>query len=170
MLDQFIGIVKLFAGDFAPIGWVFCNGQLLNINEYEALYTIIGTTYGGDGVRTFAVPNLNGRVPLGTGPSTSLGEAAGTEMVTLTSSQLPAHSHTYNALSGDRETADPRNNFLGITSGPFYGQADPGDQLLPMNSNVISYAPGGSGSHANMSPYLTLNFVIAVEGLYPSRG
>ncbi len=169
MLEQFIGIVKIFAGNFAPEGWAFCNGQLLPINENEALFSIIGTTYGGDGVTNFALPNLNGRVPIGTGQSTALGQASGSENVTVLVNQLPAHSHTYNALSGNREKAEPTNNFLPVTSGPFYGQTDPSDQLLPMNAKVISVAAGGSQPHNNMSPYLALNYVIAIYGIYPTR-
>lgn len=169
MLEHFIGIVKIFAGNFAPEGWALCNGQLLPINEYQALFSIIGTTYGGDGITNFALPNLNGRVPIGTGQSTVLGQAAGTENETILVNQLPEHTHIYNALSGNREKADPSNNFLGTTSGPFYGQADPGDQLLPMNPKVVSVAAGGAQSHNNMSPFLVLNYVIALEGIYPSR-
>lgn len=173
MLDQFIGIIKIFAGNYAPVGWAFCNGQLLSIANNQALFSIIGTTYGGDGRTTFALPDLRGCTPIakgiGTGlTSRNLGEKSGIESVTITPAQLPAHSHTYNALSGNRESAEPRNNFLAATGGKFYGLEDFGDRLLPMNPSVIS-PTGGSQPHNNMAPYLAINYVIALEGIYPTR-
>ncbi len=169
MLDQFIGIVKIFAGNFAPEGWAFCNGQLLPIDGNEALFSIIGTTYGGDGMTNFALPNLNGRVPIGTGQSTVLGQASGSENVTVVPNQLPSHSHGYNALSGSRESDQPSGNYLATTGGKFFAKKDATDKLLPMNSGVISPFNGGGQAHNNMSPYLALNYVIAIYGIYPTR-
>jgi len=169
MLEHFIGIVKIFAGNFAPEGWALCNGQLLPINDYQALYSIIGTTYGGDGVRFFALPNLNGRVPLGVGSNYSLGQNGGIESLTITASQLPAHSHVYNALSGSSESDQPSGNYLAKTGGKFFAKKDATDKLLPMSQEVISPFKGGNQAHNNMSPYLVLNYVIALEGIYPSR-
>lgn len=170
MLDQFIGIVKIFAGNFAPEGWAFCNGQLLPINDNEALFSIIGTTYGGDGMTNFALPNLNGRVPIGTGQSTVLGQASGSENVTILANQLPSHSHVSNAISGGRETDQPAGNYLVPTPGGlFFTKKDSTDTLMPMNAQVISPFNGGGQTHNNMSPYLALNYVIAIYGIYPTR-
>jgi microcystin-dependent protein len=129
--------------------------------------------YGGDGQRTFALPNLCGRMPIGSGQgSTSKGVLAqngGTESVTLTQQQLPIHRHTYNALSGDSESDQPTNNFLSPKSGNFYYRKDAVDQLLPMNAEVITPAKGDKLSHNNISPFITLNYIICVEGYYPER-
>lgn len=168
-----IGFIKLFTGNYFPEGWAFCNGQLLEISQNEALYSIIGTMYGGDGQTTFALPNLCGCMPVGGGqnPTTKvvLAQNGGTETVRLTQQQLPIHRHTYNALSGDSESDQPTNNFLSPKAGNFYSKKDATDQLLPMNVEVMTLAKGDGLLHNNMSPFIVINYIICVEGLYPQR-
>ena len=172
-MEEYIGAIQIFAGDFAPKGWALCQGQLLQISQNQALFAILGTTYGGDGRTTFALPDLRGRMPIGTGAGPGLtprglGEKSGQETVTLTPEQIPSHTHTYNALSGNREIPNPTGNFLGVAPGPFYAELHAGDTLLPMNPSTISPA-GGSQPHSNMPPYLGLNFIICLQGIFPSR-
>lgn len=172
-MDEIIGMIKAFAGNFAPKGYYLCAGQTLQIAQNQALFAILGTTYGGNGTTTFLLPDLRGRsvVGVGSGPGLTpraLGESAGSENVTLTVDQIPPHIHTYNALSGNREAPSPAGNFLGTAAGNFYSQQDPGDQLLPMNAGAISLAGGGQ-AHNNMQPFLGLNYIICFQGIYPSR-
>lgn len=173
-MDEYIGMIKLFAGNFAPKNFLFCEGQTILISQNSALFAILGTTYGGDGKTNFKLPDLRGRTPVGAGNGPGLtprpaGQAGGSENVTLTSDQIPPHTHTYNALSGSREAPSPEGNFLGTAAGNFYSQQDPGDQLLPMNAGAISQAGGGQ-AHNNMQPFLSLNYIICVYGIYPSKG
>jgi microcystin-dependent protein len=173
-MDEYIGMIKLFAGNFAPKNFLFCEGQTMSIAQYSALFAILGTTYGGDGKTNFKLPDLRGRVSIGAGNGPGLtprvpGETGGTENVTLTVDQIPPHNHTYNALSGNREAPSPEGNFLGTAAGNFYSQQDPGDLLLPMNAGAISNSGGGQ-AHNNMQPFLSLNYIICVFGIYPSRG
>ncbi len=174
-MTPFIGMVTIFAGNFAPRGWALCDGQLLPIANYSALFSILGTTYGGDGVSTFALPDLRGRAPIhaGTGSGLSsrkLGSKGGSETVTLTSKQIPPHTHT---LSGSNSAGDNplvANNVM-ATSGTTVPPAGPYSAATPnspMNANAIS-STGGGQSHNNMQPFLTLNYIIALEGVYPSR-
>lgn len=172
-MEEYIGAIQIFAGDFAPRGWALCAGQILQISQNTALFSILGTTYGGNGTTTFALPDLRGRMPIGVGASPgltprNLGEKDGSETVTLTTAQIPSHTHTYNALSGNREKPSPTGNFLGVAPGPFYAEMNTGDTLLPMNPAAISPA-GGSQPHNNMPPYLGLNFIICLQGIYPPR-
>lgn len=171
-MDPFIGEVKLFAGNFAPRGWAFCDGQLLPISQNSALFSILGTTYGGDGRTTFALPDLRGRVPLGprhgAGLSNySLGQKGGQENVTLTTTQIPSHHHSINAVSATGNNAAPQNNFLANTAGldREYSNANPDVQ---MNSNMVGNTGGGQ-SHENRQPYLAINYIIALQGVFPSR-
>lgn len=171
-MDPFIGEVILFAGNFAPRGWAFCDGQLLPINQYSALFSILGTTYGGDGRTTFALPDLRGRVPIheGHGPGLSdyrLGAKGGQEHVTLTLNQMPSHNHHVNAVSSAGNDANPQNNFPANTVGfdREYSAANPDIQ---MNGNMISNTGGGQ-SHENRQPFLALNYIIALQGVFPSR-
>lgn len=172
-MDEYIGTISLFAGNFAPRNWALCNGQILNIQQNTALFSIVGPNYGGDGKTTFALPDLRGRVPIGVGQgigltNRELGKVGGEEAVTLTTTQIPSHTHTYNALSGNRESKDPSGNFLGITPGLWYAQKNTGDTLLPMNAETVSSAGGGQ-PHNNMPPFLGLNYIICTNGLYPPR-
>ncbi len=172
-MDEYIGAIQIFAGNFAPRGWALCEGQILPIQQNTALFSILGTTYGGNGTTTFGLPDLRGRMPIGFGAGPGLtprqlGEKSGAEAVTLTTAQIPSHTHTYNALSGNRESTSPANNFLGVAPGAWYGQKDAGDTLLPMGAEAVSPA-GGSQPHNNMPPYLGLSFIICLQGIYPPR-
>jgi len=172
MSEPFIAEIRIFAGNFAPRGWAFCNGQLLPISQNTALFSLIGTTYGGDGRTTTALPNLEGRAPMhpGRGPGLTdrrLGQQGGVETVTLTEAQMPNHAHQERA--NDRRA---RNEAPSATS--TFGEAGetvfaPGSSTtVPMADQAVS-ATGGSQAHNNMQPFLTLNYIIALVGLYPSR-
>lgn len=170
MSEPFIAEVRIFAGNFAPRSWAFCDGQLLPIAQNTALFSLIGTTYGGDGRTTTALPNMKGRAPMhpGRGPGLTarrLGEKLGTETVTLSEAQMPAHSHTVRANTEDGEEntpgADTRVGGAGIFA--------PGSSAVAsMNAGALPNA-GGSQAHNNVQPFLTMNFIIALQGLYPSR-
>lgn len=172
-MDGTLGFIKLFTGNYSPEGWAFCSGQLLEISQNEALYSIIGTMYGGDGQRTFALPNLCGRMPVGSGQSPTskvvLAQNGGTETITITQQQLPTHRHSYNALSGDSESDQPTNNFISPKAGNFYAKKDATDQLLPMNAEVMTPTKGDGLPHNNMSPFITINYIICVQGYYPAQ-
>lgn len=169
--EPYIGQVMLFAGNYAPEGWAFCDGTLMSINQYTALFSLIGTYYGGDGQTTFALPDLRGRAPLhfGQGPglsSYSLGENGGAEMVTLFASQMPAHSHAVMGFAGGGTSAEPASNVWASGPASLYAAGAAADGIL--NPTVISPS-GGSQPHDNMPPFLTLNYCIALEGIFPSR-
>ncbi len=165
-MEPYIGEIRLFAGNFAPLGWMFCSGQLLPISEYETLFQLIGTTYGGDGSQTFALPNLQGRVPVHQGPNYVLGQAAGSEAVTLTAQTTPTHSHPFMTSNGIANSPNPGNNVLGISSQVQMFFGDPPNQ--PMNSTSVTVA-GGSQPHDNMMPFLCLNYIISLYGIWPSQ-
>ena len=171
MSDPFIGEVRMFAGNFAPLGWAFCSGQLLAISQNDALFALLGTTYGGDGVTTFALPDLRGRVPIhqGTGPGLSnhvIGELGGAETVTLASNQLPTHSHSQPA-STDAATpaAGPTGAPASSATTSFYGTATP---AINMSPSAVG-AAGSGQSHSNMAPFTALSYIIALFGIFPSR-
>ncbi|OXM86654.1 phage tail protein [Paenibacillus rigui] len=172
MSDQYVGEIRMFSGSYPPVGWVLCNGQLLSISEYEALFTLIGTTYGGDGQTNFAVPDLRGRIPVHmgtnymTGSSYLLGQMAGSETVTLLEGQLPAHTHLPNASSVPGTQSNPANAFWATSDKNQYSDAAPN---TTMNPSIIGSA-GGSQPHDNMMPFSTLTFIMAVEGIYPTQG
>jgi microcystin-dependent protein len=174
MSTPFIGEIRVFAGNFAPIGWSLCNGQILSIAQYDALFALIGTTYGGDGVTTFALPDLQCRVPLhfGTGPGLSsrvLGQNGGTEQVTLNTSELPAHTHPPLGLGTPGSSPSPSGNvWAGTTAGAIYNSGDPAPGVS-MNANAI-LPVGGSQSHDNTQPFQCVNFIIALEGIFPTQG
>jgi microcystin-dependent protein len=169
MSDPYVGEIRIFGGNFAPVGWALCNGQLLSISEYEALFQLIGTTYGGDGVTTFALPNLQGRVPVHQGNGYPLGQAAGVESVTLVTAQMPQHSHLWTATSTDAEGAAPQGAQLAAGSGfAVYGAANPG-KAVTMAASTLGPA-GGSEPHDNMAPFLCMSFIIALQGIYPQQG
>lgn len=167
MSEPYVGEIRLFAGNFAPVGWLLCNGALLPISEYETLFNLIGTTYGGDGQSTFAVPDLQGRMPLHQGSSHVMGESAGTETVTLTSAQIPAHSHGLSGSAALASTTSPAGGLpasLAEVTTFAYGSDQP---LTTLHPQSVSFA-GGNQPHENMSPYLALTFIISAFGIYPS--
>jgi microcystin-dependent protein len=168
MSSPFIGEIRMFGGNFAPAGWAFCNGALMSIAENDALFNLIGTTYGGDGVSTFGLPNLGGRIPVMSGAGFPIGEMAGTETVTLTTQQLPSHSH---ALLGSTNAADqttPGGNVAAVLPVAQqtlpYGTDPPTAALDPTSVTPV----GGSQPHDNMQPYLVVTFIISLFGIYPS--
>ena len=166
MAQPYVGEVRMFAGNFAPAGWLFCDGQLLPISEYETLFQLIGTTYGGDGQNTFALPDLRGRIPIHTGNSHVLAETGGVETVTVTVSQMPAHNHPFLAYNAVANSPNPANNLLGLSS---QVQMFLGDSPnINMNSGAITQT-GGSQPHDNMMPFLCVSFIISLFGIFPSQ-
>ena len=165
MAQPYVGEIRMFAGNFAPAGWLFCEGQLLPISENETLFNIIGTTYGGDGQSTFGLPDLRGRLPLHQGNGFILGESGGVEEVTLTTQQIPIHSHPMLGTTSIANDAQAANNLM-AQSNTFdpYQSSDP---TTPMATQAISVV-GGSQPHTNFQPYLCINFIISLFGLYPS--
>ena len=175
MSQPFIGEIRLFSYTFAPRGWVDCSGQLLAISQNDALFALLGTTYGGDGQNTFAVPDLRGRIPIsqGQGPGLSnhtIGEQAGTETVTITSLQMPGHTHIAIATTAAASLSAANGALLGTVSGDTLYTND-ATGLTPgvMAANSISGDGGGNQPHNNCMPTLTARFCIAVEGIFPSR-
>ncbi|QIK42567.1 phage tail protein [Pontivivens nitratireducens] len=171
MSEPYVGEIRMFAGNFAPYSWAFCDGQLLAIAQNDALYSLLGTIYGGDGRTTFGLPDMRGRIPLhhGTGPGLStrrLGSKGGAEKETLTTNQLPSHAHDFNANTSDANVDTPTGKVVAKGAGvSFYKAAG---QNMSMASDVISHA-GGSSSHTNLMPTLCVHFIIALYGIYPSR-
>ena len=177
MSDQFLAEIRMFAGNFAPKGWAFCNGQLLPISQNTALFSLLGTTYGGDGKSNFALPNLQGMAPMhpGQGPGLSLhdlGETGGESSVTLLQTEMAAHSHAANCLSTSGDTNDPTSHLWAATAAigrgggpPNYATQGPTTAMNPLATSVA----GGTLPHNNMSPYLALTFIIALQGIYPPR-
>jgi microcystin-dependent protein len=167
MAQPYVGEIRIFAGNFAPAGWMFCEGQLLPISENETLFQLIGTTYGGDGQSTFALPDLQGRIPVHQGNGLTLAEAAGTEEVTLTTQQIPKHNHLVVA-SGDPATQASGTNAIlaAAVSQVMYFAATPAAPTL--NPAMITPV-GGSQPHTNFQPYLCLNFIISLFGIFPSQ-
>jgi len=157
----------MFAGNFAPAGWMFCEGQLLPISEYETLFNLIGTTYGGDGQSTFALPDLRGRIPLHFGNGFTLAETGGAEEITLTVSQIPAHSHPWLGTTAIANDANPGNNVLAQTStfDAYQSSAPPNAPMAPQGVT----ATGGSQPHTNFQPYLCVDFIISLFGIFPSQ-
>jgi microcystin-dependent protein len=165
MAQPYVGEIRMFAGNFAPAGWMFCEGQLLPISENETLFQLIGTTYGGDGESTFALPDLRGRIPLHQGNGFILAETGGAEEITLTVNQIPAHTHALLASSGSASVNDPGSNLPALTQAPTYFN------LLdnPANMSPQSIGPvGGSQPHTNFQPYLCVDFIISLFGIFPS--
>src|SRR5262245_30674675 len=166
MSSPFIGEIRMFGGNFAPVGWAFCNGALIPISENDALFNLIGTTYGGDGVSTFALPNLQSRVPIHVGPGFALGQSGGTESVTLTTSQIPAHSHVPQCNSGQGSQTGPGGGLWAQpNTGTIYSNAAPS---LNMDPAAIG-SSGGSQPHDNMIPFLVINFILSLFGVFPSQ-
>ncbi len=166
MAQPYVGEIRMFAGNFAPAGWMFCEGQLLPISENETLFNLIGTTYGGDGQSTFALPDLRGRLPIHFGNGFILAETGGVETVTLTVSQLPAHSHALLGTTSPANDANPGAN-LAAQAGTFdFYQSNP--PTTAMAPQAIS-ATGGSQPHDNFQPYLCVDFIISLFGIFPSQ-
>ena len=169
MAQPYVGEIRMFAGTFAPAGWMFCAGQLLPISENETLFNLIGTTYGGDGQSTFALPDLRGRVPVhqGTGAQSSfpIGQLGGVETVTLTTAQMPAHSHPMLASSAISTLATPQNNVTGQAAAKLYHAGNPSVFLNPQSVTTT----GGSQPHDNFQPYLCVSFIISLFGIFPSQ-
>lgn len=171
MSEPFVAEIRIFAGNFAPRGWAFCNGQLLPISQNTALFSLIGTTYGGDGRTTTALPNLEGRAPMhpGRGPGLTdrrLGQRGGVEMVTLSEAQMPNHTHTLRAANDIADSpVAVGNSFALVAGGQIYQTSS---NLVPMADQALP-STGGSQAHNNIQPFLTMNFIIALVGLYPSR-
>lgn len=170
MSEPFIGEIRIMANNFAPRGWAFCNGQTLPIAQNTALFSILGTTYGGDGRTTLGLPNLQGRAPMhpGRGPGLTtrrLGEKTGVSEVVLSDTQIPAHDHTAYAQGRFSNQQAPGGNWLAV---PGDGKYAPANNLVSLDSAAIG-SFGGGQAHENKQPYLALNFVIALVGLFPSR-
>jgi microcystin-dependent protein len=165
MSEPFLSEIKLVSFNFPPKGWALCNGQFLPINQNQALFALLGTTYGGNGQTTFALPNLRGRVPIHMGNGHTLGEAAGSTSVTVNIQQLPTHTHAMMGSGTAGDTASPSNTVLASTPALIYGPPVSLTTLNPINVSSV----GGSQPHNNMMPYLTLNFIIALQGIFPSQ-
>ena len=170
MSEPFVGEIRMFAGNFAPRGWAFCDGQLLAVSQNDALFSLLGTIYGGDGRTSFGLPDLRGRLPIhaGHGPGLSerrLGSKGGAEKVTLTVNQLPSHTHSWRASTDLASTRDTANAVLAQSVPDIYtSRAAP----IQLNSATVGNT-GGSRSHTNEMPYLCVHFIIALVGIYPSR-
>ncbi len=170
MPEPYVGEIRMFAGNFAPNGWMFCEGQTLPISENEVLFQLIGTTYGGDGESTFNLPNLASRVPvhMGTAPSGTtyqIGEMAGTEQETLTVQQIPAHTHPWACTNDAAGSKEPVGGVPAIPQGDFYTTSF---TAMPMFNQVITPV-GGSQPHENTQPFLVINFIISLFGVFPSQ-
>lgn len=165
MAQPYVGEIRMFAGNFAPAGWMFCEGQLLPISENETLFQLIGTTYGGDGESTFALPDLRGRVPIHQGNGFILAETGGAEEITLTINQIPAHSHPFLATLNPGGTTNPQPNLT--ANSPNVGLYI--EDVATTNMSPQAIGPvGGSQPHTNFQPYLCINFIISLFGIFPS--
>ena len=162
MAQPYVGEIRMFAGNFAPTGWMFCEGQLLLISENETLYNLIGTTYGGDGQSTFALPDLRGRLPLHQGDGFAVGETGGAEAITLTTEQMPTHSHAALAATA-AVTSDPSGKTWAKWADLPYREEAPS---VAMHAAALGVS-GGSQPHTNLQPYLAVSFIISLFGLYP---
>jgi microcystin-dependent protein len=163
MAEPFLSEIRIFSFSFAPRGWALCGGQLLPINQNQALFSLLGTTYGGDGRVNFALPDLRGRVPVHEGTGHTLGQRAGAESHTLNLNETPAHTHLVRASSNSGNTPVPTNNFLAAANNVYR----PADNPTALSSGTVLNV-GGSQAHPNMQPFLTLNFCIALQGIFPS--
>src|SRR5262245_10985427 len=171
MAEPFLSEIRMMSFNFAPKGWALCNGQLLPINQNQALFSLLGTTFGGDGRVNFALPNLQGRTPIHSGSGHSLGEKAGEQSHTLTTAELPMHTHALSGSTAKAGSVAPTNNVLAKGAA---ANGNPINYYSTNTSNLVAMAPasvtsiGGNQPHLNMQPYLTLNFCIALQGIFPS--
>jgi len=175
MSDAYAGEIRMFGGDYAPPGWHKCDGTLLAVNTYQVLFSLLGTTYGGDGVKTFAIPDLRGRIPVGQGQGPGLtnrviGQAFGSEVVALTQDQLPGHSHSFAASKANATLSSPANAFFGAQTDndKIYTDTKMSTAPAPMAAATVS-SEGGSQPHNNRMPSLGITYIICLEGLYPTR-
>jgi microcystin-dependent protein len=162
--EPFLSEIRIFSFTFPPKGWAFCNGQLLPINQNQALFSLLGTTYGGDGRVNFGLPNLQGRVPIHMGSGYTIGDRGGEQAHTLSIGEIPTHAHTLNGTNSNGVVNNPNNNFIGAVNNMF----SPSGGLLPFDPSSVTNV-GGSQSHLNMEPFLALNFCIALQGIFPSQ-
>jgi microcystin-dependent protein len=169
MTTPYVGEIRIGGWNFAPQGWSLCDGRLLPISEYAILYTLIGTTYGGDGISTFAVPNLQGRVPLHLANGFMLGQQAGSEQVTLNSSQIPAHAHPFLASLNPGNQATPVGNTPATVAGGANSAYVQAPATAALNAQSIGAAAGGGAPHENRQPYLAVTYIIALSGVFPSQ-
>jgi microcystin-dependent protein len=173
MSNPYVGEIRIFAGNFAPLGWALCDGQLVPIAENDVLFQLIGTTYGGDGQSTFGLPDLRSRIPVHNGqgpgqPAYVLGQLAGVEDVTISTPTYPTHAHTFQAVKDLGADPDPTGRtFARITAGDLYGSGK--QTLVAMNAAAVGPSPGGAQPHTNMMPYQCLNFIISLFGIFPPR-
>jgi len=170
MSQPFMGEIKLISWNFSPKGWAFCNGQFLPINQNQALFSLLGTMYGGNGQTTFALPDLRGRAPIHVGGGFIQGQVGGQEAHTITQSEMPAHTHVLNGSTQSTPaqlTQDPTNGFMAAPSSANYVSPNAG-QLTTVNPTTVT-SIGGSQAHQNMQPFLVVNFIIALQGIFPSR-
>ena len=176
MSEPFLGQIQTFGFTFAPRGWVNCDGQLLPINQYQALFSLLGTTYGGDGRTTFGIPGMRGRVPIHTGsgaglPTYKLGQKGGAATVQLNDTQIPAHKHTYAVPcnTGDGESDEPKDNYYAKAAGGETIYATAATANSSLGGTLLTGTKGGGQAHNNLQPYLTIRFCCATQGTFPSR-
>src|SRR3954451_16201544 len=166
MAQPYIGEIRLFGGNFAPAGWAFCDGRLLQISEYDAFFNLIGTTYGGDGQETFGLPDLRSRVPIHQGSGFTLAQSGGVETVTLTTQQIPAHTHSFNAANVQGTDNSPAGRLPAVTQNVRLYTNEATDEAMAAGS----IAPfGASQPHDNLQPYLTVSYIISLFGLFPDQ-
>ncbi len=165
MSSPFIGEIRMFGGNFAPVGWAFCDGSLIPIAENDALFNLIGTTYGGDGVNTFGLPDLRSRIPYHVGPGFTLAQTGGAETVTLTNNQIPSHAHVPQAKSTQGGQSSPANNVWALSGSNQFTSTAPS---LAMDPAALGLS-GGSQPHDNMTPFLAVNFILSLFGIFPSQ-
>jgi len=167
MSEPFLAEIRIVGFNFAPRGWAFCDGQILPINQNQSLYSLLGTTYGGDGRTSFALPDLRSRTPIHKGDGHTLGQKGGAETVTLTAAEIAAHTHTVKASSSPGDNTSPTGHVLAAATTDLYRDPEAAN-MTALRSGTVTNAGGGQG-HDNMQPYLTLAFCIALQGLFPSR-
>ncbi|MDQ6616775.1 MAG: tail fiber protein [Actinomycetota bacterium] len=168
MAQPYVGEIRMFGGNFAPAGWMFCEGQLLPISENETLFNLIGTTYGGDGQSTFALPDLRGRLPVHLGNGFTLAQTGGAENVTVSTNQMPAHAHGFLGTANTATATTPAGNMLAASTGAAvspYGTDAPLTTLSPQSTTSI----GGTQPHSNFQPYLCVSFILSLYGIYPTQ-